>query len=180
MTDLYRNEAKKYCFLKKKNQNSWLNKTEIFNSDNSLYFFVKISGITLICRKIWRVYRIMRNTLLDIYLEMNSSDSFTNLEFRIYDFLTNIYFSTSKLRKNCFGQARSLFSFSTPQTEKNLWKNLWKKLVKQIGKNIWTRKKLQTMLYSCKRKQQVVVWSFLQSLKYCFWWKLSHIGCIGF
>ena len=44
-----------------------------------------------------------------------------------------ISFSTGKLRKkNCFGPKRSLFSFSTDQTEKNLWK----KTVKQIGENI--------------------------------------------
>ena len=31
--------------MKQKNQNSWLKKTEIFNSPNSQYFFAKISGI---------------------------------------------------------------------------------------------------------------------------------------
>ena len=45
-----------------------------------------------------------------------------------------ICFSTGKLRKNtCFEPMRSLFSFSTAQTEKNLWK----KFVKQIGEIIW-------------------------------------------
>ena len=45
-----------------------------------------------------------------------------------------ISFSICKLRKNtCFEPMRSLFSFSTAQTEKNSWK----KFVKQIGEIIW-------------------------------------------
>jgi hypothetical protein len=68
---------------------------------------------------------------------MNSSDSSTNLEFQIYEkklrIIVLISFFTGKLsKKNCFGPIRSLFTFSTAQTEKNLWK----KLVKQIGENI--------------------------------------------
>ena len=48
----------------------------------------------------------------------SSSDNFTNLEFRIYQFLKlifiMIYFPTGKQRKkNCFGPIRSLFSFLT-------------------------------------------------------------------
>ena len=59
----------------------------------------------------------------------NSSDSFTNLEFRIHEFLLCFFFQLA----NCFGPITSSFSFWTTQTEKNSWK----KLVKQIGENIW-------------------------------------------
>ena len=72
------------------------------------------------------------------YARCGSSDTFTNLEFRIYEFflriLIMISFSTGKLRKiMCFELIRSLFSFSTAQTEKNLWN----KIVKQICEIIW-------------------------------------------
>ena len=64
--------------------------------------------------------------LLDCWLITNSSDSFTNLEFRIYDFFLRILsimisFSTGKLRiKTCFEPRSS--SLSAAQTEKNSWK----------------------------------------------------------
>ena len=62
---------------------------------------------------------------------MNSSDSFTNLEFRIYEFIQQIFImislSTGKLRKKeCFGPIRNLFSFFKFQLlelRKNLGKN---------------------------------------------------------
>ena len=68
---------------------------------------------------------------------MDSSDSFTNLEFPIYDFFSQTFvmfsFSTGKQKKEtCFGPIRNLLFFSTAQSEKNSWK----KLVKQIGENI--------------------------------------------
>ena len=46
-------------------------------------FSWKFHGLPWLPEKIWGLYGIMRKTVLDIYLEMNSSDSFTNLEFRI-------------------------------------------------------------------------------------------------
>ena len=63
----------------------------------------------------------------------NSSDNLSNHEFRICDFFKQIFvmisFWTGKLRKKLFGPTRSLFSFSTAQTEKYS--------LKKVGKNCW-------------------------------------------
>ena len=45
VTDFNSNEAKKENKIQNKIQNGWLKKAEFFNSVNSQYFFVKISGI---------------------------------------------------------------------------------------------------------------------------------------
>jgi hypothetical protein len=45
-----------------------------------------------------------------------------------YDF----FFNWETQKKPCFGPIESLLSFSTAQSEKNLWE----KIVKQIGENI--------------------------------------------
>ena len=48
----------------------------------------------------------------------------------LYKYLSWLLLQLAKWEeKNCFGTVRSLFSFSTAQTETNLWKNF----VKQIG-----------------------------------------------
>ena len=57
------------------------------------------------------------NDVVYFPLIMNSSDGFTNLEFRIYEFLKGIFFMTS---------------FSMAQTTLNMWE----KLVKQFSENI--------------------------------------------
>ena len=62
----------------------------------------------------------------------NSSDRFTNLEFRIYEIFWPIFvtisFLTVKLRKKNLFSTNNKF-FLTAQTEKNLWKKWSRKLV---------------------------------------------------
>ena len=74
----------------------------------------------------------------------NSSDSFTNLEFRIYWFFLQIlkyydlFFNWKTEKKNCFGPIRSLFSFSTAQSDKKKWRKSLNKLVKTSDEFIIT------------------------------------------
>ena len=92
-----------------------------------------------------RICRIRRREHQDLpqyvffslrFLIRNSSGSFTNLEFRIYEFFSThiwIFFNWQTEKKPCFVSIRDLFSFSTAQTEEKLWTKLWR----QIGKNFW-------------------------------------------
>ena len=75
-------------------------------------------------------------TIPQIFLIENNNNKFKprNNEFQIYDFFNKcllefimIFFCNWQTeKKNCFGPMRSLFSFSTAQTEKKLWRKLWK------------------------------------------------------
>ena len=56
-----------------------------------------------------------------------------NLRKNFMNICDDFFFNPANWEKMYFGPTRSLFSFSTAQTEKNVWK----KLVKQIGENIW-------------------------------------------
>ena len=80
----------------------------------------------------------------------NSSDSFTNIKFRIYEFLNEyllwfLFQLANWKKKICFGLIRSLFSFSTNKKfvekkirETNWWKIWWirfKSIIQLQGEN---------------------------------------------
>ena len=79
--------------------------------------------------------------------------------------------STSKLRKkNCFGSIRSLFSFSTAQTEKNSWKNWgkqnwWFDVTNKMNNIMFTLGYYRScsVIYVCFQKL-ILGWRTLQNL----------------
>ena len=80
----------------------------------------------------------------------NSSDGFTNLEFRIY-FLTNI---CNDLFINLQTEKKTArFSFTMAQTEINLWT----RIVKQIAENIWWIHYLVQVSFNCIKNFQFLL-----------------------